>query len=91
MEIPGRASRACYAIHSVSSLSMDPELLICCSPDFQRLTKQLEDLEVPFTEDFLTAIKSTDHVIDAIFGLSFKNRKRVRHHVLIGLRFQFLW
>lgn len=36
----------------------------------QRLAKQLEDLEIPFTEDFPTAIKSTDHIVDAIFGLS---------------------
>ena len=34
----------------------------------QRLSKQLEDLNVPFTNDFPTALSSTDHVVDAIFG-----------------------
>jgi hypothetical protein len=34
----------------------------------KRLAKQLEDLEVPFVDDFSTALQSTDHVIDAIFG-----------------------
>ncbi|KAL1846591.1 hypothetical protein Daus18300_014209 [Diaporthe australafricana] len=37
---------------------------------YQRLAKQLEDLEIPFTEDFPTAITSTDHIVDAIFGSS---------------------
>ncbi|KAL8387048.1 hypothetical protein RB599_002294 [Gaeumannomyces hyphopodioides] len=44
---------------------------------YQRLTKQLEDLEVPFVDDFPTALKSSDHVIDAIFGFSFSGE--VRH------------
>ncbi|KAI1842619.1 hypothetical protein JX265_012612 [Neoarthrinium moseri] len=35
---------------------------------YQRLAKQLEDLEVPFVDDFGSAIKSTDHIVDAIFG-----------------------
>lgn len=34
----------------------------------QRLAKQLEDLEVPFTENFSSAVESTDHIVDAIFG-----------------------
>ena len=34
----------------------------------QRLTKQLKDLDIPFTEDFETALKHADHVVDAIFG-----------------------
>lgn len=46
--------------------------LTSCSQSWQRLTKQLEDLDVPFTEDFPAAIKSTDHIVDAIFGASFK-------------------
>ncbi|KAK1830592.1 NAD(P)H-hydrate epimerase [Podospora conica] len=37
---------------------------------YQRLAKQLEDLDVPFVDDFPTALGSTDHVVDAIFGLS---------------------
>ncbi|TVY94378.1 NAD(P)H-hydrate epimerase [Lachnellula willkommii] len=35
---------------------------------YQRLTTQLKNLSVPFTEDFPKAIKETDHIIDAIFG-----------------------
>jgi NAD(P)H-hydrate epimerase len=30
----------------------------------------LEDLEVPFVDDFSKAIGSTDHIVDAIFGRS---------------------
>ena len=36
----------------------------------QRLAKQLEDLQIPFTNDFAFALQSTDHVVDAIFGIS---------------------
>ncbi|EJT70812.1 YjeF protein [Gaeumannomyces tritici R3-111a-1] len=43
---------------------------------YQRLTKQLEDLEVPFVDDFPTALKSSDHVVDAIFGFSFSGEVR---------------
>ncbi|KAI2611867.1 YjeF N-terminal domain-like protein [Hypoxylon sp. NC1633] len=43
---------------------------------YQRLAKQLEDLEVPFVEDFPLAIKSTDHVVDAVFGFSFSGEVR---------------
>ncbi|QGI60808.1 hypothetical protein CEK26_004779 [Fusarium fujikuroi] len=35
---------------------------------YQRLAKQLEDLGVPFVNDFPLALNSTDHVVDAIFG-----------------------
>ncbi|KAK7915200.1 hypothetical protein PG985_012903 [Apiospora marii] len=38
-------------------------------PRCQRLAKQLEDLDVPFVEDFPSALKSTDHIVDAIFGM----------------------
>jgi NAD(P)H-hydrate epimerase len=44
--------------------------------EMQRLRKQLEDLKVPFTEDFPTALKQTDHVVDAIFGFSFSGEVR---------------
>ncbi|KAH8197459.1 hypothetical protein TruAng_008390 [Truncatella angustata] len=37
---------------------------------YQRLAKQLEDLDVPFVEDFSSAVQSTDHIVDAIFGMS---------------------
>ncbi|KAI1478242.1 YjeF N-terminal domain-like protein [Daldinia eschscholtzii] len=43
---------------------------------YQRLAKQLEDLEVPFVDDFPTAIKSTDHIVDAVFGFSFSGEVR---------------
>lgn len=34
----------------------------------QRLVTQLKNLDIPFTEDFASAINDTDHVVDAIFG-----------------------
>ncbi|KAI0394487.1 NAD(P)H-hydrate epimerase [Xylariaceae sp. FL0594] len=43
---------------------------------YQRLAKQLEDLEVAFVDDFTSAIKSADHVVDAIFGFSFSGEVR---------------
>ncbi|CAG9995167.1 unnamed protein product [Clonostachys byssicola] len=43
---------------------------------YQRLAKQLEDLRVPFVDDFRTALDSTDHVVDAIFGFSFSGEVR---------------
>jgi hypothetical protein len=43
----------------------------------QRLATQLKDLSVPFTEDFPSALKETDHVVDAIFGSS-------AHSVVLG-------
>ncbi|KAI6355257.1 hypothetical protein MCOR25_008271 [Pyricularia grisea] len=41
-----------------------------------RLTKQLEDLEVPFVDDFGVALSASDHVVDAIFGFSFSGEVR---------------
>ncbi|KAL1894880.1 hypothetical protein Sste5346_005567 [Sporothrix stenoceras] len=43
---------------------------------YQRLSKQLEDLNIPFTEDFPAALGSADHVVDAIFGFSFSGEVR---------------
>ncbi|TLS22261.1 uncharacterized protein PpBr36_09847 [Pyricularia pennisetigena] len=43
---------------------------------YQRLTKQLEDLEVPFVDDFKAALSASDHVVDAIFGFSFSGEVR---------------
>ncbi|KAI1080616.1 NAD(P)H-hydrate epimerase [Whalleya microplaca] len=43
---------------------------------YQRLAKQLEDLEVPFVDDFLPAVSSTDHIVDAVFGFSFSGEVR---------------
>ncbi|CAK7201633.1 hypothetical protein SEUCBS139899_004342 [Sporothrix eucalyptigena] len=45
-------------------------------PATTRLSKQLEDLNVPFTEDFPAALGTTDHVVDAIFGFSFSGEVR---------------
>lgn len=42
-------------------------------PDlFVGLQKQLKSLSITFTEDFHSSMKSTDFIIDAIFGFSFK-------------------
>ncbi|EON99581.1 putative ai-bp family protein [Phaeoacremonium minimum UCRPA7] len=43
---------------------------------YQRLAKQLEDLEIPFVEDFPAALDTTDHIVDAIFGFSFSGEVR---------------
>lgn len=40
------------------------------------MTKQLEDLNIKFTDDFTSALADTDHVIDAIFGFSFSGEVR---------------
>ena len=37
---------------------------------YQRLATQLKNLDVPFTEDFTGSLKTTDHVVDAIFGIA---------------------
>ncbi|MCJ1481903.1 hypothetical protein MMC06_002064 [Schaereria dolodes] len=43
---------------------------------YQRLATQLKNLEIPFTENFDSALKDTDHVLDAIFGFSFQGEVR---------------
>ena len=43
---------------------------------YQRLSKQLKNLDIQFTDDFRTAMKSTDHIVDAIFGFSFSGEVR---------------
>jgi NAD(P)H-hydrate epimerase len=43
---------------------------------YARLRKQLEQLKVPFTSDFQSALSSSDFVIDAIFGFSFSGEVR---------------
>ncbi|KAI1747236.1 YjeF N-terminal domain-containing protein [Xylaria castorea] len=43
---------------------------------YQRLAKQLEDLEVAFVDDFTSAMKSVDHIVDAVFGFSFSGEVR---------------
>lgn len=43
---------------------------------YGRLRKQLEQLKVPFTDDFHSAMGKSDWVIDAIFGFSFSGEVR---------------
>ncbi|PGH13526.1 YjeF family domain-containing protein [Polytolypa hystricis UAMH7299] len=43
---------------------------------YQRLKTQLHNLSVPFISDFPTALQSSDLLIDAIFGFSFKGPLR---------------
>ncbi|PKS09507.1 hypothetical protein jhhlp_004124 [Lomentospora prolificans] len=43
---------------------------------YQRLAKQLEDLNVPFVDDFSEALGASDHIVDAIFGFSFSGEVR---------------
>lgn len=40
------------------------------SNGLQRLATQLRNLDVPFTKDFDGAMKETNHIVDAIFGIS---------------------
>ena len=42
---------------------------------YQRLATQLKNLDVPFTEDFNSSLNTTDHVVDAIFGIAIKAPK----------------
>ncbi|KAK8219680.1 hypothetical protein M8818_000654 [Zalaria obscura] len=43
---------------------------------YARLRQQLNDLKIPFTEDFQSSITQTDYVVDAIFGFSFSGEVR---------------
>ncbi|KAJ8069321.1 hypothetical protein OCU04_002977 [Sclerotinia nivalis] len=43
---------------------------------YQRLSTQLRNLSIPFTNDFPSAIKDSDHIVDAIFGFSFSGSIR---------------
>lgn len=43
---------------------------------YGRLRKQLNQLKVPFTDDFHAALKQSDGIIDAIFGFSFSGEVR---------------
>lgn len=40
---------------------------------YERLATQLKNLDVPFTEDFNGSLETTDHVVDAIFGITIKS------------------
>ncbi|KAK6542602.1 hypothetical protein TWF694_006546 [Orbilia ellipsospora] len=46
------------------------------APPKKRLSTQLHNLSIPFIEDYATALKSTDHILDAIFGFSFSGNVR---------------
>ena len=35
---------------------------------YDRLATQLKNLDIPFTEDFENSLKTSNHVVDAIFG-----------------------
>jgi len=43
---------------------------------YQRLSTQLKNLNIPFTDDFPSALREADHIIDAIFGFSFSGEVR---------------
>lgn len=43
---------------------------------YQRLVKQLKDLDVSFVSDFHAAASSADLIVDAIFGFSFTGEVR---------------
>lgn len=43
---------------------------------YQRLAIQLRNLDVPFTDDFESSMKTTNHIVDAIFGFSFSGKVR---------------
>ena len=43
---------------------------------YQRLVTQLENLHIPFNEDFASALTDANHVVDAIFGFSFSGEIR---------------
>jgi NAD(P)H-hydrate epimerase len=51
---------------------------------YKRLMKQLEDLNIPITEDFQSALKESDHVVDAIFG-TFISAKIMQHSANFSL------
>jgi len=52
---------------------------------YQRLATQLRSLSIPFTSDFPSALKETDHILDAIFGFSFSGAIREPFPSVIAL------
>lgn len=62
------SSRALKSIaRLISSVALCAKISIAYH--LQRLANQLRNLSIPFTDDFPCALKETDHIIDAIFGL----------------------
>ena len=51
---------------------------------YQRLSQQLKDLRIPFTEDFNASLDQSDYVVDAIFGFSFECEVREPFPAVIG-------
>ena len=49
---------------------------------YERLATQLKNLDIPFTEDFNGSLKTTDHVVDAIFGIALQLLLPVRNSLL---------
>ena len=49
---------------------------------YERLATQLKNLDVPFTEDFNGSLESTDHVVDAIFGITLEAPMYSEAHIL---------
>lgn len=43
---------------------------------YQRLNKQLQDIDVKFVDDFDGALEKADVVVDAVFGFSFEGEVR---------------
>ncbi|KAL8791316.1 MAG: hypothetical protein Q9195_005935 [Heterodermia aff. obscurata] len=43
---------------------------------YQRLSTQLKNLDIPFTDDFESSLKTTNYIVDAIFGFSFSGEVR---------------
>lgn len=43
---------------------------------YARLRTQLEQLKVPFTDDFVGSVSKNDYIIDSIFGFSFSGEVR---------------
>jgi NAD(P)H-hydrate epimerase len=43
---------------------------------YSRLSQQLLDLHIPFTDDFPAALSQTDQIVDAVFGFSFSGEVR---------------
>ena len=54
---------------------------------YQRLATQLKNLNVPFTEDFDGSLQTTDHVVDAIFGIATKTVVSVPNSRYSGFSF----
>ncbi|KAA8567632.1 hypothetical protein EYC84_008105 [Monilinia fructicola] len=85
MELAGLSvSQVVYKVHPPSK---GRRILVACDLEitegmqgknelYQRLSAQLRNLSIPFTDDFPGALKESDHIVDAIFGFSFSGTLR---------------